>query len=81
MVKVKEIIKQNMEDINSIFIHLENEKEDPYDPMIDVLWEGYLKDIPEEYYDKEVVKTSQSLRDNEKGINGFYLTLKKNSLL
>lgn len=76
MVQVKDVYEQNQNERESFFIHLCKEKKDEFDSLIDVLWEGWLKNIPVEYMENEVKSIGQSLADLEKGITGFYLELK-----
>ncbi len=67
MVKVKDMCIENQEEKDSIFVHLNKAKEDNFDPLIEGLWEGWLKDVPDEYMDYEVVSKGQSLADLERG--------------
>ncbi|MBQ7781774.1 MAG: hypothetical protein IJ405_07115 [Lachnospiraceae bacterium] len=76
MITVKDVFEQNQEEKDTIYIHLTKEKKDKYDPVSVGLWDGWLKDIPEEYMKLEVVGTGQSLKDLEKGIIGFYIYIK-----
>lgn len=80
MIKVKDFIEQNAEGLNNYYIHLEAEKADKFDPVSNVVWEGYLGNIPDKYMDCEVISTGQSLADREKGIAGFYLEIKEREL-
>lgn len=76
MITVKDVFEQNQEEKDTIYIHLTKEKKDKYDPVSVGLWDGWLKDIPEEYMKLEVVGTGQSLKDLENGIIGFYVETK-----
>lgn len=76
MITVKDIYEENKEEREFYYIHLDKAQDDEFDPLITPIWEGYLKDVPEEYMDYEVVRSGQSLADQEKGITGFRLEIK-----
>ena len=76
MVTVKDVFEQNQEEKDNIYIHLTKEKKDKYDPLSIGIWDGWLKDIPDEYMQHEVISTGQSLKDLENGIVGFYLEIR-----
>lgn len=73
MVRVIDIFEQNQEEKDTIFIHLIDEKE--CDSLGTILWEGWLKDIPDKFMEWKVESTGQSLRDLENGIVGFYVDI------
>lgn len=81
MAESKQVNKETVKDIckdpdlsnYDIYIHLAWKNEDPYEPMVDMIWEGYIEDIPEEYMNYIVVDSGKSLSDSQKGINGYYL--------
>lgn len=75
MVKVRDVVEQNKEEKDTIFIHLHKENKDEYDSLIVPVWDGWLKDIPKEFMEYEVKSTGQSLADLEKGIIGFYIEI------
>lgn len=77
MVTVKDLIIENQDDKDTIFIHFTKEKRDKFDPLITELWSGWLKDIPDVYTDYEIIGTGQSLADLEDGITGFYIEIKE----
>lgn len=67
---VKEIYEANIKD--HCYIHLADFNS--YDDVsVNMIWEGFIEDIPSEYFDYEVIKTGQSLKDLEQGKNGYYV--------
>lgn len=76
VIKVKDVAAENQENKETYFIHLEKEKKDKFDPLTEIIWEGWLKDIPDEYMECEVLSSGESLRDAEQGRTGFYLEIK-----
>ena len=77
MVCVKDILNENQEEKDTIYIHLRKEKSNEYDPLIVPLWNGWLRDIPVEFMESEVKSTGQSLADLENGFIGFYIEIKE----
>lgn len=72
-ITVRDICEDSDNKNNDIYIHLAWKKDDPYDPNLDLIWEGNLEDIPEEYMDYIVVGSGKSMSDLQKGLNGYYL--------
>lgn len=68
--KLEELYEINKND--EVFIHLADAASKD-GISADLLWEGWIKDIPSEYMSSEVIQTGQSLKDSENGINGHYV--------
>lgn len=69
MVTVKDFYEQNEDIRDDVIIAIqENIPQFP-----DTLWEGYLSEVPEEFYDCEVVEAGKSLAAAEQGITKYYL--------
>jgi len=77
IVTLKDVCIENQAEKEHIYIHLTDVRADEYDPLCKTLWEGWLADIPDGYMNYKLVRTAQSLKDNENGINGFYLEIKE----
>lgn len=76
MIRVEDIFKQNQEESSTIFIHLQKARQDEYAPLMENnLWDGWLRDIPNEYMECAATIIGQSLTDLEKGITGFYIEI------
>lgn len=69
MVTVKDFYEQNEDIRNEVIIAIQENL--PQFP--DTLWEGYLSEVPEKFYDCEVVQTGKSLKAAEEGITKYYL--------
>ncbi len=67
---IKEIYEANVKE--HCYIHLAKYKGED-EPLIDLIWEGYIEELPEQYFSYEVVETGQSLKDLEQGITGYYV--------
>ena len=72
--KVGDISKNPQFTDKEIYLHLIWHNEDPYDPVINPIWEGYIKDVPEKYINFNITGISRSMKDYEKGIEGFYIS-------
>ena len=72
---IKEIVEENKDELDDIFVHLRIQKSDEDDPMYETLWEGMLESIPTKYLECEIQAIKRSLRDAEQGINGHYIII------
>ena len=68
--KLEEIYIANKAD--EVFIHLADAASKD-NVSVDIIWEGWIKDLPSNYMELEVIQTGQSVKDSEKGINGYYV--------
>ena len=68
MVTVKDFYEQNEDIRNEVIIAIQEQL-----PFPETLWEGYLSEVPEKFYDCEVVETGKSLKAAEEGITKYYL--------
>ena len=72
--KLNEVYEANKTE--EVFIHLADAATKD-GISVDMIWEGWIKDLPIDYMDSEVVQTGQSLKDSEKGINGYYVYIER----
>ena len=78
MASIKDIVEENRKEKENYYLHIcYKESEDKYDPLINMLWEGWLKDVPEQHMNYEVKSVGQSLSDLQKGITGFLIEVDK----
>lgn len=72
--KLEEVYIANKND--DVFIHLADASSKD-EISVDLIWEGWVKDIPSDYMESEVIQTGQSVKDSEKGINGYYVYIER----
>lgn len=66
--KVGDICKNPQFTDKEIYLHLVWHNEDSYSPVINPIWEGYIKDVPEKYINFNITGISRSMKDYEKEI-------------
>lgn len=72
--KLEEIYIANKTD--EVYIHLADAATKD-EISVDIIWEGWINNLPTEYMGSEVIQTGQSLKDSEKGVNGYYIYIKR----
>ncbi len=72
--KLNEVYEANKTD--EVFIHLADASSKD-EISVDLIWEGWIKDLPSDYMKSEVIQTGQSVKDSEKGINGYYVYIER----
>lgn len=75
-ITVRNICKEPDNIKSELYLHLVWQPENPDEPMLEPIWEGYITDIPEEYMDYKVENTGRSMKDFEMGVDGFYIYCK-----
>lgn len=71
-VTVKNIWNDNDHETTYVHLRLGNPSAS-YVPIENCLFDGWLKDLPMEYFNYVVIQTGISLTDEEKDINGYYV--------
>ena len=74
-IRVKDILLDNDEEKEIIFIYLMQGKVDENGMVKKLIWEGWMCDIPKEFLNSKVIGISKSLMAEEKGIDAFYLAI------
>ena len=72
--KLNEVYETNKTD--EVFIHLADAASKD-DVEINIIWEGWIKDLPTDYMNSEVIETGQSVKDSEQGVNGYYVYIER----
>lgn len=66
--QIKHLIKNNKGRIDPLYIHLLN-------PMKEIVWEGWLDDVPKQYLECKIKFGGAALMDAWAGINGHFIEL------